>query len=352
MPTSMEPFPTDRPLRILVTRLSALGDCIHTLPLLTALRRKFPAARLAWATQPGPAELLRGHPHLDELIVVRRDDLRSPTAIVQLRQRLAKFAAEVCLDPQSLTKSALVSWLSGAPERIGLARPYGRELAPWLNSRLVSAEPSHVVLRYLQLMRGLQQEVPPAEFVVHSSAEVDQQSRDILRATHLPPGHYTLLNCGAGWPSKLWPADRFARLARFLGQRYRLPSLVVWHGAEELKISQEVALRSGGHAVTAPATTLPQLASLCRYARLCVASDTGPLHLAAAVGTPCVGLYGPTKPEICGPYGERNEVVESRNHDRFRLPKSQHNHSMLDIDVARVCGACERLLATPARRVA
>ncbi|MDA0658664.1 MAG: glycosyltransferase family 9 protein [Planctomycetota bacterium] len=342
----------EQPKRILISRLSAIGDCIHTLPLLSALRRKFPEAKLAWATQPGPAELLRGHPQLDELIIVRRNELRSVTGIFQLRARLAAFGADVSLDPQSLTKSALVARLSGADRRIGLARPFGRELAPWLNNQVIRAEPSHVVQRYLQLLRGLDVVSPEVEFVVPRSAEVDQQAREILRQAHLPPGHYALVNCGAGWPSKIWPAQRFARLARFLGQRYRLPSLVVWHGPEEFRISQDVALRSGGHAVTAPATTLLQLASLCRQARLCVASDTGPLHLAAAVGTACVGLYGPTQPEICGPYGERHEVVESRDKERFRWPKSPQNRSMQDIDVARVCGACERLLASSARRAA
>lgn len=336
----------------MICRLSAIGDCIHTLPLLTALRKLYPQSQIAWATQPGPAELLRGHPHLDDIIVIRRAEMRTIAGLRRLRAQLQAFGPDVCLDPQSLTKSALVAWLSGAKYRVGLASPYGREVAPWLNNVLVQAEPSHVVQRYLQLLQGIGGGTQQAEFVVPCASEVDQMARNVLHQTHMPPGHFALVNCGAGWKSKLWPTDRFARLARFLGQRYRLPSLVVWHGSEEHCYSQEVALRSGGHAVAAPPTTLPQLAALCRHARLCIASDTGPLHLAAAVGTPCVGLYGPTQPEICGPYGDGHAVVESRDKDRFRAPKSPQNQSMRDIDVARVCGACERLLASPARRAA
>src|SRR5207342_2418516 len=114
---------------------------------------------------------------------------------------------------------------------------------------------------------------------------------------------FTVLNPGAGWDSKRWPLDRYAQVARYLTQRYELPSVVAWAGSREHEWAKQIVSGSGGQTMLAPAISLTELAALLRKTRLFIGSDTGPLHLAAAVGTPCVGLFGPTRPEVCGPYG-------------------------------------------------
>ena len=124
-------------------------------------------------------------------------------------------------------------------------------------------------------------------------------------------GGYAVVNGAASWQSKQWPADRFGRVARYLGEQYELPTVVTWAGAREAAIAQEIVAKSGGHAMQAPATSLPQLAALLRRARLVIGSDTGPLHLAAAVGAACIGLYGPTRVENSGPYGSQHIALQA-----------------------------------------
>ena len=159
---------------------------------------------------------------------------------------------------------------------------------------------------------------------------------------------FAVINVGAGWPSKVWPAARFAAVAAHLGAAWSLPSLVVWGNEEERRSAEQVAAGSQRHALLAPKMTLSQLAVLARRARLFVGSDTGPLHLAAAVGTPCVGLYGPWPAEKHGPYGPQHVVVqkmcmEGSTRQRRRAPPIY----MEAIGVADVCDACRRSLPAP-----
>src|SRR5262249_14375152 len=137
--------------RVLICRLSAIGDCILTMPLLCALRQSFPRAFLAWVVESGAAPLLQSHECLDQIIVVRKGWLRSPREVWELRQQLRALKFDTALDPQSLTKSSLVAWLSGAPRRIGFAAPRGRELSLWLNNVQIRPTASHLIDAQLQL---------------------------------------------------------------------------------------------------------------------------------------------------------------------------------------------------------
>ena len=146
--------------RILIVRLSAIGDAIQTMPVACALRERFPEAFLAWAVEERAGTLLRGHEALDELIVLPRGWLKSPGGVWRLRRRLRDFRFDVAIDVQSLTKSAVLAWLSGARRRIGFGNPGGRELSKWLNNERVDPKATHVVDRYLELLRPLGIESP------------------------------------------------------------------------------------------------------------------------------------------------------------------------------------------------
>ena len=137
--------------RILITRLSAIGDCILTTPIACALRDHFPTAFLAWVLEPAAASLLQGHAAVDEFIVVRKGWLRSPSTVWDVRSRLRRLQFDTVIDPQSLTKSAVLGRLSGARCRMGLAAPQGRELSLLLNNRRVATRAEHVVERQLEL---------------------------------------------------------------------------------------------------------------------------------------------------------------------------------------------------------
>lgn len=332
------------PQRILIVRLSAIGDVIHGLPVLGALRDAYPQARLAWVVEDRASGLLEGHESLDELIAVPRGWLKSPRTVWQLRRRLRALQPEVSIDLQGLTKSAVVARLSGAPRRIGFGCAKGRELSRWLNNELVTSSADHIVDCNLQLLGPLGIESPTVRFAVPESPQDAQWARQTIAEAGLEAG-FAVINPGAGWPSKLWPADRFAAVAGYLGRQLRVPTMVVWAGQKERALAERIVAGPAGCARLAPPTTLTQLAALSRRARLFVGSDTGPLHLAVAVGTPCVGLYGPMPAERNGPYGPGHIAIQKATFDGTSRQRRTASASLMEaIEVEDVCEACARIL--------
>jgi ADP-heptose:LPS heptosyltransferase len=159
------------------------------------------------------------------------------------------------------------------------------------------------------------------------------------------------LNPGAGWPSKIWPADRYGELARYLTTRHDTVSIAVWGTADELPLAERIVATSGGIARLAPATTINELAALCRRAAVFVGSDTGPMHLAVAVGTPTVSLHGPSRAEWCGAHGPGNIRLQVRYEAGSSLERRKADDSaMRAIEVDAVAAACDRLLQQDSAR--
>jgi ADP-heptose:LPS heptosyltransferase len=334
----------------LIVRLSAIGDAIQTLPVACALRERRPKAVIAWAAEPRAAALLEGHPAIDHVVCVPRGFLKSPRVVWDIRRRLRALHCEVAIDVQSLTKSGILSWLSGAKRRIGLARPMGRELSPWLNNEFVLPTAVRLVDQYLELLRPLGIDRPAACFNLPEAGEDREAATRVLHQVGLLSG-FAMINVGAGSRSRLWPTERFAAVARHLLARWSLPSLVVWAGREEQRRAEEVVAGSQGAARLAPATSLRELASITRRAKVFVSSETGPLHLAAAVGTPCVGLYGPWPADRNGPYGPQHVAIQKMRFEGSTRQRRQAPPIYMEaIDVASVCEACDRVLEPVARR--
>lgn len=337
----------DQSPRILIARLSAIGDCILTLPLACALRDVCPHAYIAWAAENAGAKLLDGHPALDEVIRVPKRVLRSPAGVWNLRGQLRRRQFDITLDPQGLSKSAAIAWLSGAPRRIGFQRPVGREISPWLNTELIHGGQAHVVDRYRQLLSPFATSLPPVRFDLPSDATTREKVATFLAAADFSAG-FLVINPGAGWDSKLWPAERFAEVARQLGLAADLPSLVVWAGEREAAWARQIVAGSGGWARLAPPTTLPELAEVVRQARLFIGSDTGPMHLAAAVGTRCVGLFGTTQPAECGPYGAFHLAIQSYYQGgSCRTRRTAPNLAMQAITIEAVVAGALQVLGLP-----
>lgn len=353
IPPRATPAGERRPVRILIVRLSALGDVIHGLPVACALRAALPEAVIGWVVEGRNAELLDGHPALDHVITAPRRWLKSPSAVLDLRRRLRALEFDVAIDLQCLTKSAVAAWLSGAPRRIGKAGEHGRELSRWLHNELVEVKGRHVVDHYLEMLRPLGIENPDVRFEVPERLDDARMADEYLRSRGVLRRGYAVLNAGAGWPSKIWPPQRYGELATRLQQRHGLSSIAVWGGPSERKLAEEIVAASGGAAHMAPPTSIPELAALARRAALFVGSDTGPMHLAVAVETPTISLHGPSHAEWCGAYGPDNIRLQAqREEGTANYRRQATNESMRAITVDMVAAACDELLGRPYQRKA
>jgi len=311
--------------RIALIKLSSLGDVIHALPVAATLRAARPGVRLTWIAERREATLLRGHPALDEVIVAdtrgwRRartlPALRAAVADARaLRRRLAALRVDVALDLQGLVKSGLLVAACRAPVRIGFDRRVSREpLGAVFTNRHVLPPPTarHVVEQYLALLAPLGIAERRLEFRLPVVAAAEAGIDDWLAAHGLKPQRrLVVLNPGAGRADKRWPVSHFATLARALAQEAGADVVVAWGPGEESAALGIVDGAATAGVLLAPPTDLAALIALLRRASVMVAADTGPLHLAAALGTPCVGLYGPTSPERNGPYGAGHRGLAS-----------------------------------------
>src|SRR5262245_114072 len=295
--------------RVLIARLSAVGDCVQTMPLACAVRERWPEAHVTWVVEKGAAPLVETNEAVDRVIVLPKRCATSLKMLLWLRRGLRAGRFDVSLDPQGLTKSGLVAWLSGARRRIGFARPAAREVNPWLQTEWVMSRAVPRVDRYLELLRPLGIEMAGVRFGISIPPAAERVAEELAGRAELRGG-YVALNPGAGWDSKRWPVERFAEVARHLGSR-GMPCVVTWGGEQERVWAEAIVSQSGGAAVMAPATSLVELAAVLRRARLFVGSDTGPLHLAAALETPCVAMFGASAAEACGPYGEGHVVLQT-----------------------------------------
>ncbi len=335
--------------RILIARMSAIGDTLLTLPVACALRRAFPNSSITWVVEQKSSPFVANHPALDETIVLPRGWFTSPARILSLRKTLRDRQFDIAIDCQSITKSALACWLSSAPRRIGCSGQYGAELSTWLNNELIEPTKSHLTDRSLELLKPLGIEHPVVEWHPPVDEEAIAAMGDYISAQQLEGG-YAVINPGATWDSKLWEMDRFAAVARHLRDAHDLPTLVVWGGKRELAWAEQIANESAGAATLAVKTTLHELAALLLGARLLVSADTGPLHLSVAVRTPVIGLYGSTRPQDCGPYGPPHIALQNRYEAGSRKQRrNADNSAMREISVTEVCAACDRLLARELR---
>ncbi|HEV8239365.1 MAG TPA: glycosyltransferase family 9 protein [Thermoanaerobaculia bacterium] len=303
------------PRSILVLRTSALGDVVHCLPVASALRRAFPAARISWVIEEPFAPLIATHPAVDEAIpVALRRWRRTPLAstrreVVAFLRRLRAQRADVALDLMGNHKGGILARLSGAPRRIGAAQRWRREpsSATWLNDT-VEPRGDHAVDRALSLLTPLGITSPAADFAADSLLP-PQPSSDSAGAA-VEAGSYVLLQPGAGWGNKRYPIFWWGEVARALvtaGERVR-----VLAGPDEAPLAAGVAEAAGDGVSPLDPGGVTGLAAWLRGARLVLGGDTGPLHLAHALGAPVLQLHGPTDPARHGPYGAPERALYRR----------------------------------------
>ena len=307
-------------MNVAIVKLSSIGDVVHALPVAAALKRHQPEARVTWVAEAREATMLAEHPDVDEVVIAdTRGWRRGGARVAALREmgavtrRLRGRGFDVVLDLQGLLKSGLLTALTRAPRRIGFARGFRREWPSGLftNERVrPPASARHVVEQYLALLSPLGITAPAIEFRLPSDPGAVEWAEAFLAGTGIKSrDRLVLMNPGAGRPDKQWPVSHYRELARRLADEACARVIVVWGPGEEADARTIAA--SAARGVVAPPTSLRELTALARRARLMIAGDTGPLHIAAAVGTRCLGLYGPTSGTRNGPYGRGHRVLES-----------------------------------------
>jgi lipopolysaccharide heptosyltransferase I len=343
-------------VRILIVKLGSIGDIVHTLPSLAAIRKALPHAEISWVVERRSAEILRDNPLLDRLIEVDTKALRrglmSGETLRAPRQQLRWLRAsafDIALDFQGLFKSASIARLSGACRVFGFSRAGLREPASGilLSKSILVSKRMHVIWKNLALASGaldipIPGEAKDLKFPISAGSEHKIEAQDASAAAG---GRYAILNPGGGWPTKLWSTERFGRLADELWTHYGLSSLVTY-GPGEAELAETVLQASRLGKAVAAKLSLKGFFELAKGAQVYVGGDTGPTHLAIAAGAPIVGLFGPTEWWRNGSLRKDDMVVQRTDID-CRVDchrRACSNWICMDIEVERVFqAATERL---------
>ncbi|MFZ1007052.1 MAG: glycosyltransferase family 9 protein [Candidatus Sulfotelmatobacter sp.] len=361
-------IPADKIKRVLIVRLSAMGDVLHTLPAVHALREALPQAFIGWLIEERWAELLcapgiarRGsrssaRPLVDEVHTVNLKQWGKSPFSISTAQHVATVwndvrgtNYDVAVDLQGAMRSAVLARYSGARTVYGAAEPREAPASLWYTRKAV-ARGQHVIEQNLSVAEMVLQSmgVPlprrafTAEFRCNLPRDSQTERRIEQRLVECGIREFAILNPGAGWGAKRWPAERYGEVARKLAAQGLRSILNYGPGEEELVRAAETA---GGGTALAMSCTITDLIALTRRARMFIGGDTGPLHLAAALRVPVVAIYGPTDPTRNGPYGTHSVVLRSAysltNHARRSAP----DEGLLGIGSEAVVAAAEKLLA-------
>ena len=316
----------ETPRRILVIKPSALGDVVHALPTLSSLRVSFPEAKIAWLIRPEYAPLLRYTHNLDEIILFDRKRLGrwwcSATAAVELARLLRTLRGQrfdCVIDLQGLFRTALFSALTGCRHRYGFRAT--REGACWLYSHRVvlPATCVHVIDSYWEIAKAAGTAIRSHDYGLHVTEDSRWEAAQFLEETGCRSGSYGVLVPGSAQNWKCWPLDRFAELAEKMTQDLGLSVVAVGTEGERPIIEKLVSLCRVPIVNLAGRTNIGQLIAVMAGAKVAISNDTGPGHIAVAVGTPTAMIFGPTNPARVGPYGRPEWVAAVDPHGRGRI---------------------------------
>jgi lipopolysaccharide heptosyltransferase I len=300
---------------IALLKPSALGDIVHSLPVLSALRRRFPRARITWVVNRAYEALLQGHPDLSETLAFDRSAaskgwLATVVSHARFGSRLRQKNFDLVIDLQGLLRSGLMAKATAAPRRVGLS--CSREGASWFYTDVVDVPGGlggmHAVDRYWRVAEAFGAGDGPRRFTLPVSDSARRRAADLLRGWTRP---WLTLAVGSRWPTKRWRPGHFAALARRAQSEFG--GTIVFVGtADEAALAAEVRCGLPGRSLDLSGrTTLPELAAVLERCDVMVANDTGPLHVAAALGRPVVAPYTCTRARLTGPFGSDGAVETS-----------------------------------------
>jgi len=290
--------------RILIVKPSSLGDIIHSLPVLWELRRLYPGAHIGWVVKEAWRDIIADNPLLDEVIVLKKGVGGFLSAVKNIR----KAGYDTVIDLQGLFRSGLMTLLSGASEKTGFSN--ARELAHLFYNHTVAVPPGtvHAVERYLEILKPIQNDRP--HFPLYTDIDDAEWVKDFLRTNNLSHARPLIaVNPSARWEKKRWPITSYAALINQLIRELKA-GIIILGSKEDIPLAEKISfLASGKPLVAAGKTSLKTLSALLERVDLLVTNDSGPMHIAAALGTPVVALFGPTNPGLTGPYGDGHIVI-------------------------------------------
>ncbi|HAK88692.1 MAG TPA: lipopolysaccharide heptosyltransferase II [Nitrospiraceae bacterium] len=294
------------PEKILVIKPSSLGDVVHSLPFLQAIKDGFPDAEIHWVIAKGLEGLLEDHPMVKKLKIINKDrwkDLKkikdTASELAGISKELRHEAYDIAIDLQGLLRSGLLTYATGAPVRIGFkeAREGG---SLFYTHKIRGGRDIHAVDRYLKIAAALGCKTEDIRFPMPLIKESDK-----VRRLKESAGDYAVIVPGARWETKKWSPEKFGRLAAMLD----IKSIIIG-SASDIEISEHIEAASKGKALsTAGDTDIKELISIIRGARYVVTNDSGPMHIAAALRIPVIAIFGPTNPERTGPYGNNHIII-------------------------------------------
>ena len=332
-------------MKALLVRLGSIGDIVHVMPLVGALRAHFPGAEVDWVVEANMAGVVAMCPGVSRVVRMRSRQSGGDEGWWPTLRQLRAAHYDVAFDAQGLIKSALVARASGAKRVVGWSRGFLREGAAALfYSECVDAVgAAHVIDKNLALLRVVGLREPLRDVVLDAGPE----SAVVASVAAEFAGRFAVINPGANWPNKRWPPDRFGELAARIRAEHGLASVVSWGPGDE-DLADAVVAASRGAAVRAPKSSLPDIVHLARRATIVVSGDTGPFHLACAAGARVVGIFGPTDPRRNGSWHPGDEHVS-----RFDACACHHLRScrarawcLADVTVDQVEVAVAKRLAT------
>ena len=344
--------------RILIVRLSSMGDVIHALPAAVMLREAFPAATLGWVIEERWAELLCAlstprtgarspqRPLVDAIHAVNLKKWRASLFSGQTWERIGAGLSdlrglryEVAVDLQGAARSAILARWSGAPVIYGATQPRENLASMWFTRKVVTHCP-HVIEQYAELAQaaiGRERAIPDAVLPCDPIAEASIQKR--LEESGI--GDFVILNPGAGWGAKQWPAERYGQVARALARRQ--VSSIINFGPREEALAKLAEVASEGSA-RAMSFSMGELIALLRRARLFIGGDTGPMHLAAALHIPLVAIFGPTNPARNGPFRTKSILLRNAKSPTTLTRRKEADPGLLAISSEQVIAAAVELL--------
>lgn len=327
--------------KFLLVRLGSLGDIVHALPAAAALRDTYPDARIDWVVDAKWKRLLERNPDISNVIVLDRKSAGGIRATVR-KLRTAEYSCAV--DFQALYKSALLPFWARVPRRIGFKSSYAREgLAALLYTETLNPRGAHKVEHNLTLVERAGAQVSEARFPLHIGADDEEKVSQAISSHGL--AQFFVLNPGGGWRSKCWPAERYGDLHRRVYEMRGWRG-VLTYGPGEKELAAEAKRAAGGSPLALVELGLGPLIALLRRAKFVVSADTGPLHLASALGTPTIGLFGPTDPSRNGPFSSEDLSVRNPSLSVTTYKRGEDfAPSMLSITVDQVIAAIDTRLA-------